>query len=74
MTGAHARALTTRASASMVLKQILPLISVSARPVPWGAVERGSCIGTLPATGSAHASRKARTREGAHARSPPARA
>jgi hypothetical protein len=46
----------------MVLKQILPLISVSARPVPWGAVERGSCIGKLPATGQ-----RARVWKGAHA-------
>ena len=29
--------------ARMVMKTILPLIAISSRPVPWGAVERGSC-------------------------------
>jgi hypothetical protein len=30
-----------------VLKLIMPLLATAARPVPWGAVERGSCIGKL---------------------------
>ena len=46
----------------MVLKQILPLIAVCSRPVPWGAVERGSCIGKQPAMGQ-----RARVWKGAHA-------
>ena len=33
--------------ARMVMKTILPLIAISSRPVPWGAVERGSCISKL---------------------------
>ena len=31
----------------VVMKKVLPLISLCSRPVPWGAVERGSCIGKL---------------------------
>lgn len=31
-------------AAKMVLKKVLPMVSLCSRPVPWGAVERGSCI------------------------------
>ena len=33
--------------ARKVMRKILPLVAVASRPVPWGAVERGSCISKL---------------------------
>ena len=36
-------------TAREVMRKILPLLASSARPVPWGAIERGSCIGKLVA-------------------------
>ena len=33
--------------ARKVMRKILPLVAIASRPVPWGAVECGSCIGKL---------------------------